>query len=185
MKKRTKTTISSEDVELFQQEVADVDRLHSDKVHHELPTPRPIPLQHQLDEEKVLQDMMSDHLDIADVETGEELVFSRPGISLQQMRKLRRGQFSVGGQLDLHGMTIDVARTALATFLRDSQISGIRCVRIIHGKGHGSKQKIPVLKNKVNRWLRQRDEVLAFSSAHPKDGGTGAVYVLIKNINSR
>lgn len=181
MKRRRKATISLEDKALFRQAVSGVRRLHSDKVHHETPQPYPIPVQHKRDEEQVVRDMMSDYLSIDEVETGEELVFSRDGISPQQMRKLRRGQFSIGGQLDLHGMTSDDARAALAAFIHRSQAAGIRCVRIIHGKGHGSRQKIPVLKNKVNRWLRQRDEVLAFCSAPPQDGGTGAVYVLLKS----
>ena len=180
MKKKNKTGISAEDKHLFRQAVSGVNRLRSDTVHHDLPRPRPIPIQRKLDDAQVIKDMMSDHLDIADVETGEELIFSRQGISPQQMRKLRRGQFSIGGQLDLHGMTSDTARSALATFIHNCQASGIRCVRVIHGKGHGSRQKIPVLKNKLNRWLRQKDEVLAFCSAKASDGGTGAVYVLIK-----
>ena len=180
MKKKKKAIVSAQDKHLFRQAVSGVNRLDYDTVDHDLPRPRPIPIQHKRDEAQVIKDMMSDHFDIADVETGEELIFSRQGISPQQMRKLRRGQFSIGGQLDLHGMTSEMARTALATFLRDSQIAGIRCVRIIHGKGNGSRQKIPILKNKVNRWLRQKDEVLAFCSAKPIDGGTGAVYVLLK-----
>ena len=182
MKKKKKDGLCDDDINLFRQEVADVKPLDNDTVSHDLPRPRPIPRQQAQDEAQVLQDMMSDYLDIADVETGEELIFRRQSISPQQMRKLRRGQFSIGAQLDLHGMTVDAARSALATFIRDSQVAGIRCIRIIHGKGHGSHQKIPILKNKVNRWLRQKDEVLAFCSAKPNDGGTGAIYVLLKRL---
>jgi len=86
----------------------------------------------------------------------------------------------VEAQLDLHGLTAAQARAALATFLRDCRIHGLRCVRIIHGKGRGSHNRQPVLKGKVNHWLRQRDEVLAFCTARPVDGGGGAVYTLLK-----
>ena len=116
----------------------------------------------------------------SEIETGDELLFIRPGIQKQILRKLRRGQFSVEKELDLHGMTIDVARQALSRFLAKCTIQHHRCIRIIHGKGHGSKEKQPILKVKLNYWLQQRDEVLAFCSARPVDGGTGAVYILLK-----
>jgi DNA-nicking Smr family endonuclease len=115
-----------------------------------------------------------------EVETGDELIYLRPGIGSGVLRKLRRGQFSVGAELDLHGKTVSEARDALALFLKESQTFGIRCVRIIHGKGLGSRHGRPVIKGKLDRWLRMRDEVIAFSSARPIDGGTGAVYVLLR-----
>ena len=101
---------------------------------------------------------------------------------LQQklLKQLRRGQLTITAELDLHGYIVADARIALTEFLTDCRRHGDRCVRIVHGKGHGSRQKLPVLKNKVNTWLQQRDEILAFCSARPADGGTGAVYVLLK-----
>jgi len=165
---------------LFRKAMQGVKPLTCDKVPLQPPRPKPIPKQRYLDEALVCEEMLSDNYDLAEVETGEELLFVRPGIQHSLLTKLRRGQFSVKAKLDLHGMIARVARVEVATFLRDCQNRNIRCARIVHGKGYGSWQKQPVLKNKVNNWLRQRDEVLAFCSARQVDGGTGAVYVLIK-----
>jgi len=115
-------------------------------------------------------------------ETGEELLHVRPGLQQTVIRKLRRGQYAIEAELDLHGATVTQAREAVDEFLGAARERGKRCVRIIHGKGHSSVGKMPVLKGKVNSWLRQKDEVLAFCSARPNDGGTGAVYVLLKRI---
>lgn len=112
------------------------------------------------------------------IETGEFLEFRRPGIQNRVFADLRRGVIEAQGTLDLHGLRVHEARPALARFLSYSLANGRRCVRIIHGKGRGSGQQ-PVLKQKANQWLRQRDEVLAFVSAPRWDGGTGAVYVLL------
>ena len=124
--------------------------------------------------------MLSDEYDPAEVETGEELIYARSGLQHRILKKLRRGQFVVSAECDLHGMTVPVARQALAEFLARCRLQHQTCVRIIHGKGHGSVQRIPVLKTKVGKWLQQREEVLAYCSARPMDGGTGAVYVLLK-----
>ena len=171
------------DSDLFRQAMGDVRPLKDDKrVSHEKTKPSPRPLQQELDEQQVLQDMMSDPVDMADVETGEELLFCRHGLQQKTFRKLRRGEFTIEAELDLHGKTVDEARIAIATFLPECQRQGLRCVRIIHGKGHGSFNKQPVLKTHVNHWLRQRDEILAFSSARPVDGGTGALYFMLKKL---
>ena len=177
---RKKTRVSAEDAALFRAQIGPVKPLTHDKQLFEKKLPKPRPLQRLRDEQQVLIDMLSDDYDTAELETGEELLFNRPGIQHSVLRKLRRGQFSVGAQLDLHGMTVAVARVALGEFLHDCRHSATRCVRIIHGKGRGSRNKGPVLKGKVNHWLMQRDEVLAFCSAPRTDGGTGAVYVLLK-----
>lgn len=147
-----------------------------------LPKRRPAPIPHKIraDEAQVVKDMLSDGYDPTEVATGDELMFARPGLQHGVLRKLRRGMFSIGAELDLHGMTVVEARPALAQFLHDCHQRHVRCVRIIHGKGYGSQQKQPVLKGKVNSWLRQWDEVLAFCSARLADGGTGAVYVLLR-----
>ena len=119
--------------------------------------------------------------DLAELETGEELLFARPGISRKIMRQLRRGQFAIQDEIDLHGMTLEEARPALQAFLEAAIARHARCVRVVHGKGRGSGPRGPVLKNGVNRWLRRWDSIVAFCSAQPHDGGTGAAYVLIKN----
>jgi DNA-nicking Smr family endonuclease len=106
--------------------------------------------------------------------------FLRPGVQRRLLTRLRRGHFSIEAELDLHGMTTAVAHHELGQFLRHAKIRGIRCVRIIHGKGLRSPNGRSVLKAKVERWLRLRDEIVAFTSARPVDGGTGAIYVLLK-----
>ncbi len=170
------------DTALFREAMKQVRPLQAgnDRIEPQHRRPPPHPRQTEQDQKQVLQEMMSAPLDYAEVETGDELLFLRPGIQHGVLRKLRRGQYSCGTELDLHGMTVPVAHQALGEFLLHCQTRGISCARIIHGKGHGSKQQKPVLKNRVNLWLRQRDEILAFCSARPEDGGTGAVYVLIK-----
>ncbi|RKZ87471.1 MAG: DNA mismatch repair protein MutS [Candidatus Parabeggiatoa sp. nov. 1] len=165
---------------LFRKAMLGVKPLTCDKVPPTKPRLSPIPKQRQKDDALVCEEMLSDNYDPANVETGEELLFVRPGIQRSVLTKLRRGQFSIKAELDLHGMIVRVAQVEVANFLRDCQNRNVRCARIVHGKGYGSWQKQPVLKNQLNNWLRQRDDVLAFCSARQVDGGTGAVYVLIK-----
>jgi len=119
------------------------------------------------------------------IETGEFLEFRRPGIQHRVFHDLQRGLISAEATLDLHGMRVREAKPALARFLNHSLMGGRRCVRIIHGKGRGSGAQQPVLKQKTNQWLRQRDEVLAFVSAPRWDGGTGAVYALLSGKHRR
>jgi len=172
--------LSTEEKSLFRAAVADAVPLRQKKTPPHHSPPPPVPRQRQLDEQQVLEDMLSDNLDPADLETGEELLYCRPGLQHSVLRKLRRGHYSVGAELDLHGMRVAEARQALSYFLQQALISDTRVVRIVHGKGNGSLNKQPVLKGKVNHWLRQRIEVLAFCSARPVDGGTGAIYVLLR-----
>jgi DNA-nicking Smr family endonuclease len=178
MAKRPK--LSEEDIELFRRELHDVVPLQYDKAGTVRKRPSPQPRQKWLEERRVIADMLTDTPDQAELETGDELLFSRAGLQHTLLRKLRRGQYSINMQLDLHGMTVTEARTALSHFLAQCRASNASCVRIIHGKGLGSRHQQPILKAKVNTWLRQRADVLAFCSARPADGGTGAVYVLLK-----
>lgn len=113
-------------------------------------------------------------------ETGEELVYLRPGITPQTLKKLRRGHWVTQDVLDLHGLTVAEARPLIAAFLAHCRRQGLRCVRVIHGKGLRSKNREPVLKRKVANWLVQREEVLAFCQARQTEGGGGAVVVLLK-----
>jgi DNA-nicking Smr family endonuclease len=143
--------------------------------------PRPVPVQRLRDDEQVLQDSLSDQMPMeVGVETGEELVFLRNGLSNQILKKLRRGYWSIQDQLDLHGLRAEEARALLVSFLNDALKHGLRCVRIVHGKGLRSRNAEPVLKRKIGNWLGQRDEVLAFVQARAEDGGGGAVMVLLK-----
>ncbi len=143
--------------------------------------PRPVPVQRLRDDEQVLQDSLSDHIPHeVGLETGDELVFLRDGLSNMVLRKLRRGHWATQDQLDLHGLRSEEARQLLVAFLNEALTKGWRCVRIVHGKGLRSENREPVLKRKVGNWLAQRDEVLGFVQARPEDGGSGAVVVLLK-----
>lgn len=173
-------TPSEDDVALFREAVGEVTPIEHDAALIERPRPKPIPVQRQLDEARVKQELLTSPSDPSELDTGEELLYLAPGIASPMLRNLRRGRYSIEAHLDLHGMTVPLAYQALAAFLGSARASGKRCVIIIHGKGHGSYQKQPVLKGKLNLWLRRRAEVLAFCSARPVDGGTGALYVLLK-----
>ena len=141
-------------------------------------TPRP--LQQDLDDEAVMHESMSDEFDISTLlDADDQLSFRRPGIGTDVTRKLRKGEWSIQGQIDLHGLRSDEARNAMGQFIRDAKRMGWRCVRVVHGKGLGSPGKEPVLKSKVQRWLVQKKEVLAFVQAKPSDGGGGALLVLL------
>ena len=135
------------------------------------------------DEAAALQESRFSSID-PDLETGEELRYLRAGASEQLLRRLRRGRYAIQAGLDLHGLNQPQAHEALNGFLRECRQRDLRCVRIVHGKGRGSPQGRGVLKAAVNRWLVRCDQVLAFCSAPPADGGTGAVYVLLRRSGS-
>ncbi|MDM0112884.1 Smr/MutS family protein [Variovorax sp. J22R133] len=142
--------------------------------------PAPIPVQHQLDEQRVLRESLSDEFDVTTLlDADDAMSFRRPGINTDVTRKLRAGEWSIQREIDLHGMRSDEAREALAAFIRTAHKHGIRCVRVVHGKGLGSPGKQPVLKTKAQRWLIQKIEVLAFVQAKPAEGGAGALVVLL------
>lgn len=174
------TSISEEDARLFRETIGDVVPTTQDqRVNLKIP-PKPEPTQRLLDEKQVMKALMDEDPEQSNIEYGAELNFHRAGIQYQVLRKLRRGEYKIEDELDLHGMTVAQAKAALRQFIENTRDGRRHCVRIIHGKGHGSKDNIPVLKNKINIWLRQFDETLAFCSAKVSDGGTGAVYVLLK-----
>jgi DNA-nicking Smr family endonuclease len=142
--------------------------------------PPPQPMQYQLDEQAVLIEAISDEFDVGTLlDVDENLSFRRPGIGIDVARKLRRGDWSIQRQIDLHGLRRDEAREKLSFFIREAYKQGIRCVRVVHGKGLGSPGKAPVLKSRVHSWLVQKNEVLAFVQAKPADGGGGALVVLL------
>jgi DNA-nicking Smr family endonuclease len=176
----TRKKLQTEDRNLFRESIGKVRRLRHDKVQHDTVKPAVEPRQLVADEEQVLVDLLSDEFAMDDVQPGDLLTYHQPGIQKTTMRKLRRGEFRNDAELDLHGYNRDQARQTLATFLDAARNQGYRCVRIVHGKGMRSSNAGPILKGLVNRWLRQRKDVLAFHSARPVDGGAGAVYVLLK-----
>jgi len=162
-----------EDDDLFQEAMSDVKRLRHEgaEPYRKRLRPEPLPREPEPEEDQLA--------DLA-IDTPEYLDFRRPGIQIRLYNDLRRGLIEPEATLDLHGMRVVDARGALLRFLAQSLKSGRRCVRIIHGKGRGSANDQPVLKQKTNQWLRQREEILAFCTAPRWDGGTGAVYVLLK-----
>jgi DNA-nicking Smr family endonuclease len=170
------------DDEDFRRATADVQPLEPPR-RMPLPRARPSPLaeQKRLDERAALIESLAGPVSIDDaIESGEELAFLREGLSRQLLRKLRRGHWVIEDNLDLHGMNRLEAAESVAAFLRGCTRRRLRCVRIVHGKGLGSRNREPVLKGKLRKWLAVRDEVLAFCQAPAADGGGGAVLVLLK-----
>ncbi|MDT7516323.1 Smr/MutS family protein [Rhodoferax mekongensis] len=146
--------------------------------------PKPIPKQQMLDDAAALQEALSDEVDVTTLlDTDEHLSFRRPGVGTDVTQKLRKGKWSIQKQIDLHGLRSDEAREALSAFIREAHKQGIRCVRVVHGKGLGSPGKAPVLKEKVHKWLVQKSEVVAFVQAQPAQGGAGALVVLLQPQN--
>jgi DNA-nicking Smr family endonuclease len=141
----------------------------------------PVPVQRQRDEASVMREALSDEFDIETLlHTDELLSYRCPGLGPEVVRKLREGSWSIQRQIDLHGLRTDEAREALGRFIRDAHQQGLRCVRVVHGKGLGSPGRTPVLKSRVLRWLVQKNEVMAVVQARPAEGGAGALVVLLR-----
>lgn len=176
-----KPVISPEDAALFRDAVAKVSRLSdSNRISPASNPPSPEPRFSQADEREVLDQLLELPAEPSLLESGDELEYRHDGVQLSVMRKLRRGQYARQAELDLHGLTAAQAKVEVVAFLKHCQTHSLRCVRIIHGKGLRSPRPGPVLKQKLAGWLRQRQEVLAYCSARQVDGGTGAVYVLLR-----
>jgi DNA-nicking Smr family endonuclease len=175
------TKLDEDDAHLFREAVRDVKPLAFEAPAVAEPPRRPPPRARftRADRHAVLQESL--YADVADPElaSGEELVFAREGLQHGVLRKLRRGQYQVGAEIDLHGFTVPEAKEALRGFLANALDRHIRCVRIVHGKGLRSGHRGPVLKGVVSNVLRRVGPVLAYVSARPVDGGTGALYVLL------
>jgi DNA-nicking Smr family endonuclease len=161
----------------FRRAVADVRPLKRHKrVALKPPAPPPVPHQRRRDEAAALAESLSGPLSADDaLETGEELSYLRDGMARETLRKLRRGHWSIQDGIDLHGLTRDQASAAVVEFLEQCLARGLRCVRIVHGKGLG------ILKARLRKWLPQREEVLAYCQAPASDGGSGALLVLLKS----
>jgi DNA-nicking Smr family endonuclease len=166
----------------FARAVGPVQRLPDPgRVQADTPRPLPQPLQREADERAALREALSDEVDIETLLlTDDGLSWRRPGLPPDVPARLRRGQWAVQAQIDLHGLRRDEAREQLAVFVRQALQRGQRCVRVIHGKGHGSPGREPVLKAKVQRWLAQCAEVIAFTQATGPQGGAGALVVLLE-----
>jgi DNA-nicking Smr family endonuclease len=167
---------------LFEIAVGPVQRLPAHgRAQPPRPYPEPRPLQRERDEAAVMREALSDEFDVETLlHTDEQLSYRRPGLGPEVVRKLREGRWAIQREIDLHGLRTDEAREALGRFVRDTHQQGLRCVRVVHGKGLGSPGRAPVLKGRVLRWLVQKKEVMAFVQARPADGGAGALVVLLR-----
>lgn len=167
--------------QLFREAVGEVTPVKAEFVEPERGRVAPIPHQRIRDEGQVMADSLySDEYDPLVWDTDEDGFFARPGLSRANARRLRRGQFAIAATLDMHGLTSERAQATLSAFLREARERSALCVRVIHGKGLRSQRGEAVLKVRVARWLRQREDVLAYCTARPEDGGSGALYVLLR-----
>ena len=177
--------ISEEELQSFRDEVANVRPLTSEErieVLKDKPSPNPRNRQDNIESDQSINvNMMSDPVDLRDAAVDDVLFFARSGIQQKLQKKLKRGELPIEYELDLHGYNVIEAKTAIYEFFDECKKQHIRYVHIIHGKGYRSEQKIPVLKTHVAYWLPQHSDVLAFSSAQARDGGTGAIYVILKS----
>lgn len=176
-RKSRKPKLTEEDIDLFRRAVGPVNPMRPSN-RAVMTTKRNSPAYSPRHEGQDLEEMF-DELEPDPSTLGDELSFLRPGVQRTQLRKMRKGAYAIRSELDLHGMTAAEAQRQLSLFLQECRQHGERCVRIIHGKGHHSRERQPVLKVKLNLWLRQSRMVLAFCPASPADGGTGALYVLL------
>jgi DNA-nicking Smr family endonuclease len=172
--------ISEEDSALFRKTVGSIKPIKQDSIVINKPKLSHTPSKTEEDDRAIMQELFDSEFERNLLERGDKLSYSKPGIQKQTLRKLRRGQYPIEAELDLHGMTVATANMALSRFLGQCIAHSQRCVRIIHGKGIGSKNKKPIIKNRLNNWLRHQDNVMAFCSARQTDGGTGAIYLLLK-----
>ncbi|MEO8998737.1 MAG: Smr/MutS family protein [Rhodanobacter sp.] len=180
MKRRAPAPIHADDSRLFREAIGEVRLL--DPVPPPPATAKPAPHPHMLeaDEAAVPGELLDMAFDPALLEVGEELSYLRDGYPAKLLRQLKRGQFSVQDDIDLHQMNAAAAQASIIMFLAEAKQHGFRCVRIVHGKGLRSRSTGPVLKGLTDRMLRRRDDVIAFASARPAMGGTGAVVVLLR-----
>jgi DNA-nicking Smr family endonuclease len=172
--------LQESDASLFRHAVEDAEPIASEQAEPYRRRPPPVPISQPAD---LLENGGAATLSESEVETPEYLLFARPGVQKRLIHDLQRGYIRVDLEVDLHGLTVVYAERVLHEFLLECNRQRVRCARIIHGKGSRSGDGPPVLKRKVNYWLRLHEEVLAFSSATGRDGGSGALYVLLRNPN--
>lgn len=171
---------SDSDRDLFLEAVGEVRPVTHDRADLGTQKPEASAGKTQSDEQQVMADAMSDDWLDREIAPEECIEYARSGIQPKLMKRLRRGEIRREAELDLHGLTVEGARRSLHILMLEARDNNWRCLRIIHGKGLRSPGDRPTLKTRLNSWLQQREDVLAFCSAPPRDGGSGAVYVLIK-----
>ena len=179
MKKSSK--ISDEDKKRFRDAVGNVKPIKNDNIISEKPKPSAYRKKDKTNylnpDYEINESVATEKL----VGGEEEIKFCSAGENDKKFKRLRQGKYKFEGKLDLHGMLVEEAKQQLAIFLKECKIRSLACVLIIHGKGYGSKNNAPVIKNKLNQWLRNHSMVWGFCSARPSDGGTGAIYVYLKS----
>jgi DNA-nicking Smr family endonuclease len=173
--------VTEDDDDLFRRAMSGARPLRTDeRVAEASRKPNPKARFSQADEEAVLAESLQADIDDIEQSSGDTLRFKRASVNRTTMRMLARGSYAIQAEIDLHGMTVVEAKPRLEKFIQRCAANNKLCIRVVHGKGLGSGERGPVLKNGVNRWLRRWDTVLAFVSARQVDGGTGAVYVLLR-----
>jgi DNA-nicking Smr family endonuclease len=180
MDRKARQNSNSDEAALFREAVAGARPVQAKRLHLRRAPPRAEARFRRRDEATVLRDSLTTGPEDLDLESGEELIYRQPSVRASVLRDLRRGRFPVKAEIDLHGMTSEQARRELTAFIAECVDDGIQCARVVHGKGLRSGHRGPVLKARVNRWLRRWNHVLAFCSAPARDGGTGAIYVLLR-----
>ncbi|MGE0357892.1 MAG: Smr/MutS family protein [Burkholderiales bacterium] len=171
---------AEDEADLFRREMRDVSPAPpSGRVSHRREPPPPVPVQRLEDERAVLGELARLAGGAGDIEIEEDHAYLRPGLPREVLRKLARLHWVVQDELDLHGLTGDEAALATARFLAEGVRRGLRCLRVIHGKGLGSVNREPVLKGRIRKLLARKSEVLAYCEPPPAHGGGGAVIVLL------
>lgn len=139
----------------------------------------PIPRQRLLDDQRVMEELLAESDETASYESGDELKFLRSGYSTRLLKKLRRGDYAIQDELDLHGLNSGEAKIETHGFINECARDNVRAVRIVHGKGRNSAGRTPVIKRMLLGWLAKNQHVIGVVSTPANDGGTGAVYVLL------
>ena len=172
--------MTEDDDDLFRRAMSGARPLRTDeRVADASRKPKPKARFSKADENAVLAESLQAEIDDIEQSSGDALRFKRASVSRTTMRMLAKGSYAIQAEIDLHGMTVAEAKPRLEKFVQRCAGNNKLCIRVVHGKGLGSGERGPVLKNGVNRWLQRWDSVLAFVSARQVDGGTGAVYVLL------
>jgi len=178
-----KKPISEDDKALFRDAVGEVKSVANDKAPDSAAKPAARVSSTQRDDRSVMETLLSELSEADLLETGEHLSYTAPGVQRAVLRKLKSGKYAIQGEIDLHGMTLDTAKKELSAFLAECQHRRLLCVCVIHGKGRKQADRAPRMKPAVNQWLQGNKKILAFCSARASDGGTGAVYVLLRRLS--
>jgi DNA-nicking Smr family endonuclease len=165
--------------ELLSKEIPGVNRLKQDKVAPYRPPLEATPKQRLLDNQRVMDELLEEADETTSFESGDELKFLRTGYTSRLLKKLRRGDFAIQDELDLHGLVAGDAKQETHGFINECARDNVRAIRIVHGKGRNSAGRTPILKNMLLGWLSKNQHVIAVCSTPANDGGTGAVYVLL------